>query len=160
MTTQKPKPMLPIILYEEPKPGDPVNPIPYIEVPKDGEMPKVIFISEYKETGEFEIDAQFGSAPIVDMLIHQFVGMTELQRKLDPKTYDKVRTALGLMPLKQARKLGAPVLEKVYAAAGERRKNLESSVEAKAARAFTLGEDFKKKAERFLENEERNKEEN
>jgi len=151
------QPKLPIILYEENKQGE-TNLIPYIEVPKNGEMPKVLFVSEYKETGEFEADAQFGSAPIVDMLIHQFVSMSELQKKLDSRTYDKVRLALGLMPLKQARKLGAPILKKVQAAAQAHRKNLESSDEAKASRAFTLGEDFKKKAERFLENEKKQNE--
>jgi hypothetical protein len=116
------QPKVPIILYESDESGK-TNLIPFIQINKDEEMPYVLFISEYKETGEFEVETQHGSVPIVDMMIHQFVSMTKLKDRLDPKTFDKVRTALGLMPLKKAQKLGNNILEKATSGAN---KNLEA----------------------------------
>ena len=150
------KPKLPVILYEEPSPGQPVNPIPYVEVGLKEEMPSVLFISEYKETGEFEPDPQFGSRPIVDMLIHKYVDLDHLKVKLDPKTFDKIRVALGMQPLKQAQKDGKRVLAKVYANAKANKKELETNPEAQSARVFSLGEKIKSKMAQLLE--EQNKE--
>jgi hypothetical protein len=155
VSTKKPK--IPVLLYEEPKPGEAVNPIPYIEIEKDGEMPRVLFVSEYKETGEFEADAVHGSVAIVDMLIHKFVDMEHLKEMLDSETNDKVRVALGMKPLKEAQQAGQPILDKIFTSAEARRKELETSQDARGERAFTLGEDLRRKASNFLKDK---KEEN
>lgn len=149
------QPKLPIILYEEPKPNEPVNPIPYIEVGLNEEMPKVLFISEYKETGEFEPSEQ-GTAAIVDMYIHKFVDLEHLKEVLDPKTNDKVRVALGMKPLLEAKKAGQKILNKINKKAERYKKELETDQEKRNQRAFKLGEDFMRKAEQIIKN---NKEE-
>lgn len=100
-----PKPKIPILYYEEPKAGEPANPIPYIEIGLKEEMPKVLFISEYKETGEFDVDTGNGSQPIVDMLIHSFVSLSQLKKVLNAKQYDRVREALGMQPLKRLKNM-------------------------------------------------------
>jgi hypothetical protein len=152
--TMTAKPKIPIIYYEEPKPGDPVNPIPYIEIGLKEDMPKVLFISEYKETGEFDVDTGQGSMPIVDMIIHKFVDLEHLKSVLKPKQYDKVRVALGMEPLKQAQKAGKPILEQIKKNAELRAQQLKNDQSKRAARAFTLGEDLKQKSENYLKNEE------
>ena len=141
---------IPIILYEESRGGEKTNVIPYIEVAKDDEMPKVLFISEYKETGEFEADAEFGSAPIVDMLIHKYVDLDFLKLKIDPKTFDKIRVSLGMAPLKQAQKEGQKILDKVFSNANENKKELKENTEVRSERAFNLGEKLRQKADDFL----------
>lgn len=150
------KPTLPIILYEEPKPGEPANPIPYIEIKKDEQMPKILFISEYKETGEFEPDTNVGTVAIVDMLIHKFVDLEHLKDKLDEQTYDKIRVSLGMKPLKEAQALGQPILDKALKAAEDNKRDLVTNKDKRAARAFTLGQDLKIKSERFLKENKEN----
>jgi len=150
------KPKIPVIYYEEQKPGDPVNPIPYIEIGLKEDMPKVLFISEYKETGEFDIDTGVGSVPIVDMIIHKFVDLDHLQKVLKPKQFDKVRVALGMKPLKEAQRQGKPLLKKIEQNAELRRQQLETDQAKRSARAFTLGENLKQKSEEFLKNNEEN----
>ena len=137
-------------MYEESRGGEKTNVIPYIEIGKEEEMPKVLFISEYKETGEFEADAEHGSAPIVDMLIHKYVDLDFLKLKVDAKTFDKIRVSLGMVPLKQAQKDGQKILDKVFSNAQENKKDLIENTDTRASRAFTLGEDLRKKAENFL----------
>jgi hypothetical protein len=155
MSVKKAK--LPVILYEDSIDGR-TNLIPYIEVGLNDEMPSVLFISEYKETGEFEPDAQFGSAPIVDMIIHKYVDFDFLKDKLDAKTYDKVRVALGLKPLIQAQKEGQKIFDKVIANAESNKKNLETNKEAQAGRVFQLGEKVKNKMAQFLEDQNKKEE--
>lgn len=152
------KPKLPIILYEEPTPGQPANPIPYVEIGISEEMPPVLFVSEYKETGEYEPDPQFGSRPIVDMLIHKYVDLDYLKTKLDSKTNDKVRVALGMKPLKQAQKDGKKILTKVYANAQANKITLETNQEAQSERVFQLGEKIKNKMAQILEQQKNEKE--
>lgn len=153
------KPKIPVILYEEPLPGEKnVNPIPYIEIGIDEEMPPVLFISEYKETGEFEVGSDGGQAAIVDMLIHKFIDLDHLKDKLDPKTYDKIRVALGMQPLKVAQKAGQKILDNVFVKATENKNKLKTDEKARSERAFKLGENLRKKGEAFLEdNKEKNK---
>jgi len=148
--TTTPKPKIPILYYEEPQPGEPANPIPYIEVGKHEQMPTVLFISEYKETGEFDLDTGFGSQPIVDMLIHSFVSLSHLKKTLKPKLFDQVRVALGMKPLKQAQKEGQHLLDKVMNNAEVRRDTLKTSPKDRQERAFTLGEGLRQRSEQFL----------
>lgn len=154
-STKKPK--IPVILYEEPLPGDSgVNPIPYIEIGIKEEMPSVLFISEYKETGEFEVGSDGNRAPIVDMLIHKYVNLDHLRDKLDSETYDEIRVALGMQPLKVAQRAGQKILDNVFIKADENKNKLNTSKEARSERAFKLGEDLRRKAEVLLkENEEK-----
>lgn len=152
------KPKIPVILYEEALPGQPENPIPYIEVGKNEEMPKILFISEYKETGEFEVDPEHGAAPIVDMLIHSFVQLDFLKAKLSPERYDEVRIALGFQPLKKAMQKGNQTIKKAQKAAEERKEKLLVDKEERGKRAFALGEDLRRKSEEFLKNQKKEEE--
>lgn len=104
----------PIIYYEESdSASSATNPIPYIEVEKDEPWPFVLFIQEYRHTGEFEPDHKGNPAPILDMIMHQYVDMLTLKEKLSAETYDIVRVALGMKTLKEAQRDGAKILDKV-----------------------------------------------
>lgn len=104
----------PVIYYEEQDKLDGgTNPIPYIEVEKEEPWPYVLFIQEYRQTGEHEPDNKGNPVPIYDMVMHQYVDMTTLKDRLSEDTYDIVRTALGMKPLKQAQEEGAKLLDKV-----------------------------------------------
>ena len=124
--SQEQKMKFPIIYYEETEPGQPVNPIPYIEMEKEDQWPYVLFIQEYRETGEFEPDDQGNPQPIFDMLIHKFVDMEILKEKLDTETNDKVRVALGMKPLAEAQAAGKPIMDRIMAAAEERNKKVST----------------------------------
>ena len=113
MAKQPQKLKFPILFYEESEPGEPVNPIPYIEMEKEEEFPKVLFVHEYRHTDEFEPDSEGNPSPIVDMLMHCFVDLEQLKDKLDPSTYDTVRVALGMQPLAEASKKGQELLDRV-----------------------------------------------
>jgi hypothetical protein len=155
------KPKIPVILYEEPSVNNEINPIPYITVGIDEEMPPVLFISEYKETGEFEVGSDGDRSPIVDMLIQKYVNLDHLKDKLDHKTYDRVRVALGMDPLKVAQKKGQKILDNVFSNANKNKNKLKTNEEARSERAFKLGEDLRKKNEAFLkENQDKEKETN
>lgn len=104
---------VPTILYEEPQPGLKPNPIPYIEVAQTGKMPPVLFIFEYKRTGEFEPDLKGNPIEIVDQVPHKYVDLEHLKEKLPPHLNDMIRTLLGMKPLKQAQEEGQVVLDKV-----------------------------------------------
>jgi hypothetical protein len=152
-----PLPKLPVILYEEPLPGEDPNPIPYIEVKLDVAMEPVLFISEYKETGEFEIDPEHGSVPIVDMLIHAYASLDRLKTVLDADRFDEVRIALGMKPLQVAMDEGQKILDKVSNNAEVHAGHLKEDSPQRAARTFSLGEDFRQKANRFLKNKDEDK---
>lgn len=100
---------IPVILYE----GDD-QVLPYIEVEQDEEMPPVLFIQEYKHTGELEPDGSGNEQPIVEMTIHMYADMEFLSKKLTSERYDEVRVAMGLEPLKKAREEGQKVMDKVF----------------------------------------------
>ena len=104
----------PIIYYEEPdSENDQASPIPYIEVEKDEPWYPVLFIQEYRHTGEEDIGPKGEPRPILDMVMHQYVDMLTLKEKLSPETYDVIRVALGMKPLQEAMAEGAKVLDKV-----------------------------------------------
>ena len=104
---------IPVIYYEESEEGQPINPIPYIEVDKGEPWPSVLFIQEYRHTGEIEPDLEGEPQPIVDMYMHKYVDMEILKEKLDPFTNDKVRVALGMKPLLEAQKAGRNLLQSI-----------------------------------------------
>lgn len=113
MTKQKaPSNWIPEILYEENSDGLSSN-IPFIEVPKDEEMPKVLFIFETRETGEFEPGSDGEEVPVMEMDLHQYADMNSLKNNLAPEVYDVVRQALGLLPLKEAVEKGKKITDNV-----------------------------------------------
>ncbi len=110
---------IPEIMYEESDDGMSSN-IPLIMVPAGEQMPKMIFIFESRETGEFEPNEEGDPVPILEMDLHQYADMLQLKEGLDESTYDKVRECLGLQPLRQAVVAGKKITENV-------RKNVNKS---------------------------------
>jgi hypothetical protein len=116
MSNKQEKYEIPLILYEEPSSSEEKGiPFPYIEVPKDGTMPPVLFIFEYRHTGEVEPDANGREAPIIDMIPHKYIDMEFLKQKLTPELNDMVRVAVGMKPLTVAKEEGQKILDKVFA---------------------------------------------
>lgn len=106
---------VPEILYEEPEPGEKPSPIPYIEIAKDKKMPPVLFIFEYKHTGETEPDEKGKEQEVLDQIPHKYVDLEVLKEKLPPHLNDLVRVALGMQPLAKAREEGQKILDRVNA---------------------------------------------
>tara|TARA_A100001515_G_C4499099_1_gene186023 strand:+ start:232 stop:561 length:330 start_codon:yes stop_codon:yes gene_type:complete len=99
---------IPEIVYEE---GE--GNIPFIMVPNDEEMPKILFIFESRETGDFEPGLEGEEVPVIQWDLCQYGNMVTLKNNLDPVTYDIVRSALGLEPLLEAAKKGSKITESV-----------------------------------------------
>jgi len=110
---------LPEICYEEADEGL-TSKIPFIDVPMNEEMPKILFIFEASETGEFEPGPDGEPMPIVDLDLHQYADMNILRDNLSQATYSIVRQALGLEELSSAVEKGRAITEKV-------RNNIESA---------------------------------
>ena len=102
----------PEIVYEDDENGM-TSKIPFIMVPPNEVMPKIIFMFESRETGEYEPDADGGELPIVEMDLHQYADMAVLKEKLDASLYDVVRNALGLQPLMTAASQGKEITNKI-----------------------------------------------
>jgi hypothetical protein len=109
----KSKKWVPEIFYEEPDEANLSSQIPFILVPEEEEMPKVLFIFESRKTNEVEPDSEGFEIPIIQMDLHQYADMTCLKNKLSSDTFDLVRAALGLVPLKEAVLRGQKVSDKV-----------------------------------------------
>ena len=113
MTKQKmPSSWIPEILYEENPDGLSSN-IPFIQVPEGEEMPKILFIFETRETGEFEPGSDGEEVPVLEMDLKQFVDLSLLKSGLTEQEYDKVRSVLGLEPLRQAMEKGKKITQAV-----------------------------------------------
>ena len=104
---------VPEILYEESGEDGLTSHIPFIPVPPEQEMPKMIFIFESRETGEFEPGPDGEDLPVTEMDLHQYADMNVLKENLDSETYDKVRSALDLEPLKVAAEKGKQITQNV-----------------------------------------------
>lgn len=113
MTSKNEKYEVPVILYEEPKEGCKPSPIPYIEVTREGKMPPVLFIFEYKHSGEQEPGPDGQPLEIVDQIPHKYCDLEFLKEKLPPHLNDMVRMCLGMKPLKEAQVEGQKVIDKV-----------------------------------------------
>ena len=103
---------IPEICYEESDEGITSN-IPFISVPQGQVMPKVIFIFESKETGEFEPSNDGSDLPVYEMNLHQYADMSILKTDLLPVEYDRVRNVLGLEPLLTAASKGQKITSAV-----------------------------------------------
>ncbi len=102
---------IPEILYEESEDG--TSSIPFIMVPAEEEMPKLLYIFESRGTENFEPGLEGEEVPIVEWDLHQYADMLILKDNLDSETYDAVRDALGLEPLSVAAEKGAKITSNV-----------------------------------------------
>ena len=110
---------IPEIVYEESDDGLSSR-IPFIMVPKDEEMPKLLFLFESRDTGEFEPNNVGDPVPIVEMDLHQYADMEYMKKGLPPSIYDMVRACLGLEPLNVAAEKGSKITDSI-------RKKVETS---------------------------------
>ena len=110
--SNKPNHWIPEICYEESDEGVSSN-IPFINVPTNEIMPKVVFIFESKETGEFEPGDDGSDLPVYEMNLHQYADMQSLKEGLSPLDYDRVRKVLGLEPLLTAIEKGKKITDSV-----------------------------------------------
>jgi len=120
---------IPELLYEAPNyPGEKVSPIPYIEIPKDKDMPSGLFVMEYRKTGENEVGDSGKPEEIMDgPYPHMYVDFKHVEAVLLESfpeidivsAVDKIRVGLGLKPLVKARKEGNELLDRVVARAND-----------------------------------------
>jgi hypothetical protein len=106
---------LPEICYDEPLPGHPPNPFPFILVKKNAPVPTVLFVEIRQETGETEPGPDGRPQEIVDCIMHKYVDLESLKTKLPPHLNDIVRVALGMKPLKEAQESGQSIMDKAMA---------------------------------------------
>jgi len=104
---------VPEIMYEEYDEESISGGLPFIQVPKDKEMPDIIFMFGSSETGEFEPDLEGEPQPIMEMELYQYANMHYLKQSLPEDLYDQVRVSLGLQPLEVAREKGRQQSEKI-----------------------------------------------
>lgn len=97
----------PEIMYEED------SKIPFVPVPKDEEMPGILFMFESRETGEHEPGLDGDPLPIVEMELYQYANMNVLKRKLSPGDYDIIREVLGLEPVSAAAPKGIELTKNI-----------------------------------------------
>jgi hypothetical protein len=91
----------PEIMYEDPQEGQTQN-FPFIPVPNDQQMPKLLYIYESRETEETEVDSEGVEYPVMQWVMHQYADMSELKANLSEEVFDQVRVALGLDPVQVA----------------------------------------------------------
>lgn len=106
---------LPEICYDEPQPGHPANPFPFILVKKGAPVPVVLFVEIRQDTGETEPGPDGRPQEIVDCIMHKYVDLESLKDRLPPHLNDIVRVALGMKPLKEAQGSGQAILDKAMA---------------------------------------------
>jgi len=108
---------IPEIMYEDSEDGL-SSKLPFIMVPEKEEMPKILFIFESRDTGEFEPGIDGEELPITEMDLHQYADMAVLKQGLPEDLYNQVRRCLGLQPLRQAAQAGQKITDNI-------RKNIE-----------------------------------
>jgi hypothetical protein len=105
---KQPKNWIPEIVYEE---GE--GQLPFIHVPPGQDDPKLLFIFTSHQTGEFEPGSEGEDVPVLEMDLKQFVDLSALKTGLTEQEYDKVRSVLGLEPLRQAVEKGKKITQTV-----------------------------------------------
>ena len=103
---------IPEICYEEVEDGL-TSHIPFIQVPDGEEMPGMLFVFESRDTGEVEPGPEGEEMPVFEMELHQYADMVTLKNNLDESSYDQVRAALGLEPLRQAAEKGKQITARI-----------------------------------------------
>jgi hypothetical protein len=106
---------VPEIMYEDDGTGMSSH-IPFIPVPKEEQMPKLLYVFESRETGEFEPGPEGEDLPVTEMELHQYADMSALKSKLTDLQYDFVRQALGLEPMVVAATKGVSITNSIRAA--------------------------------------------
>ena len=116
MSNQNIKNWIPEIMYEDDENGM-TSHIPFIMVPNNQIMPKILFIFESRETGEYEPGIDGEHVPILEMELHQYADMALLKERLSLIDYNKVRIALGLedynTALEKGKKISDNVIKKI-----------------------------------------------
>ena len=102
----------PELMYEDDAEGQ-ASKIPFIQVPAEEEMPKILFVFESRETGEFEPGSEGEEVPVVQWDLHQYADMEVLKTGLPLNVFDQVRAALGLEPIKAASAKGKAISDNV-----------------------------------------------
>ena len=108
---------IPEIMYEDSEDGL-SSKLPFIMVPEKEEMPKILFVFESRNTGEFEPGVEGEELPITEMNLHQYADMAILKEGLSEDLYNQVRKCLGLQPLRDAAIAGQKITSNI-------RKNIE-----------------------------------
>ena len=103
---------IPEIMYEENADGTSSS-IPFVMVPGDEIMPKILYVFESRETGEAEPGLDGEEVPVVQWDLHQYADMAILKSRLTMEQYDSVRLALGLDPLLVATQAGKKITENI-----------------------------------------------
>ena len=84
---------VPEIMYEEASENE-ASQLPFIMVPSGESMPKLLYIFESRETGEFEPGLEGEEVPVIEWDLHQYADMAILKSSLRSELYDEVREAL------------------------------------------------------------------
>ena len=103
---------IPEIMYEESS-GEGSSNLPFIQVPKGEEMPKMLFIFESHQLDETEPGPEGEDLPVFEWDLHQYADMAILKDALRPELYDEVRIALGLQPMAEAVAAGQQISQNV-----------------------------------------------
>jgi hypothetical protein len=104
---------VPEIYYENDSNSELSGNLPFIQVPKEEEMPKFLFIFEARDTGEIEPGPSGEDLPVTDLVLHQYADMDALKKGLNEDEYDRVRSVLGLLSLKEATAKGKKISENI-----------------------------------------------
>ena len=75
--------------------------------------PKILFIFESRETGEFEPGPEGEELPVTEIDLHQYADMNTLRDSLSTSLYNEVRVCLGLEPLDVAVKKGQEITDRI-----------------------------------------------
>jgi len=113
------KKWIPEILYEEGD-GSFTSHIPFVHVPETEEMPRMLFIFESRDTGEFEPGPEGEELPVTELDLHQYASMSYLKENLSAIEYDNVRFALGLESLRTAAVKGQNITANVRVALNDK----------------------------------------
>ena len=99
---------VPEIMYEETAEGG-SSQLPFVMVPPEEEIPKLLYIFESRETGDLEPGLEGEDVPVVQWDLHQYADMSILKERLTHDEYDVVRHALDLEPLASAAEKGKKI---------------------------------------------------
>jgi len=119
---------VPEIMYEDSGEEGLTSQIPFIPVPEGEEMPKLVYIFESRETGEFEPGPEGEELPVTEMDLHQYADMHTLKTSLDLTTYNRVREALGLESMTEAISKGKSITNKIRRNLGQPYENEDGIV--------------------------------
>ena len=73
---------VPEIMYEESEEGS--SNIPFIMVPKEQEMPKMLYVFESRQTEMTEPNHEGNEVPVFEWDLHQYADMAVLKNNLSP----------------------------------------------------------------------------